>query len=271
MLGYWILKRPDGKAVGLVRVQNDCVLLQVTAPLEGRFMLFSGTDAVPILPEQEVRLSCAEAVLGTDGSQVTCFAAAQNAKPLSAYRNRMNQICTNDAVQDVPPAAQPEPDKDISQIHTNNANSIPNMSDSDPDMSFISTINTDRDPDTVAETARDTEAFSLLLRRAEAFYAAYEGTEDGNDMVQNKDMQEETTGGIDLFSQEYPGARWRYVEGADILPHYEGVWKQPNGRTLHIVAVRGRAAPRPPRALVGFTRYLHDRFGAGYWLRITQL
>ena len=77
--------------------------------------------------------------------------------------------------------------------------------------------------------------------------------------------------GIDLFAQEYPGARWRYVDGTDVLAHYEGTWRQPNGQMLHILAVRGRAAPRPPRALYGFTRFLRDRDGTGYWLRLTPL
>ena len=89
-------------------------------------------------------------------------------------------------------------------------------------------------------------------------------------MVQKEDI-EAKDGGIDLFREAFPGARWRYVDGADILPHYEGTWRQPNGGTVHILAVRGRAAPRPPRALWGFTRYLRDRDGTGYWLRITPL
>ena len=90
-----------------------------------------------------------------------------------------------------------------------------------------------------------------------------------DNLVQKVDNQEGN--GIDLFAQEYPGARWRYVDGADVLPHYEGVWRQPGGQTMHILAVRGRAAPRPPRALFGFTRFLRDRDGTGYWLRLTPL
>ena len=123
--------------------------------------------------------------------------------------------------------------------------------------------------DSVSDSARETQAFSLLLQRAEAFYAAYDG-DSLDDMVQKEDISMEAVG-IDLFAQEFPGARWRYIDGTDVLPHYEGTWKQPNGPTLHILAVRGHAAPRPPRSLFGFTRYLRDQDGTGYWLRLTPL
>ncbi len=123
--------------------------------------------------------------------------------------------------------------------------------------------------DSISDSAQDARTFSLLLQRAEAFYAAYEG-EPADNMVQKEDTIAEA-GGIDLFSQAFPGARWRYVDGTNVLPHYEGTWKQPNGPTLHILAVRGHAAPRPPRSLLGFTRYLRDRDGTGYWLRLTPL
>jgi hypothetical protein len=158
----------------------------------------------------------------------------------------------------------------MSHIHTTEAETVEDAPKDEPDLSHNSTTET-QSRDSIADTARETESFTQLLKRAEAFYAAYEGDGNVDNSVQKEDNSAELPRGITLFPQEYPGARWRYIEGADVLPHYEGTWKQPNGQTLHILAVRGRAAPRPPRALLGFTRYLRDRDGTGYWLRLTPL
>ena len=265
MLCYWILRHTDGSPAGLVRVQNDRVRLSLSAPVGGRFTLFSATDAVPIVPESETVLPCPEALLGTDGDRVTCFAAAEHAAPPAAYRNRIScfrTISENESVsKDVSPVTEPI----LSHIEIETPSSPSDIETKADDMHRFSRISVD----SISDSAQDARAFSLLLQRAEAFYAAYEG-EPADNMVQKEDMKTEPVG-IDLFSQEFPGARWRYVDGTDVLPHYEGTWKQPNGPTLHILAVRGHAAPRPPRALLGFTRYLRDRDGAGYWLRLTPL
>ena len=270
MLCYWILKRTDGTPSGLVRTIDDRVTLTLSAPVAGTFTLFSDTDAVPVLPDREVRFPGAVALLGAEGTRVTCFAAAETAAPLSVYRKRLSQFYTN-VKEPVPPSvpAAPAPE-DMSHIHTMDAETVEDAPKDEPDLSHISTTET-QSRDSIADTARETESFTQLLKRAEAFYAAYEGDGNVDNSVQKEDNSAELPRGITLFPQEYPGARWRYIEGADVLPHYEGTWRQPNGQTLHILAVRGRAAPRPPRALLGFTRYLRDRDGTGYWLRLTPL
>jgi len=265
MLCYWILRLTDGSPAGLVRVQNDRVRLSLSGPVRGSFTLFSKTDAVPVVPESETVLPCPEALLGTDGDRVTCFAAAEHAASLAEYRSRLSRFRTicmteaenTDSVPDnIPILSHDDP------VPTASAPEEPPVSD---DIYHNSTMQRG----SISDSAQDARAFSLLLQRADAFYAAYEG-DPADDMVQKEGMKTEPVG-IDLFSQEFPGARWRYVDGTDVLPHYEGTWKQPNGPTLHILAVRGYAAPRPPRALLGFTRYLRDRDGAGYWLRLTPL
>ena len=262
MLCYWILRRKEGGPVGLVRVQNDRVLLKLTVPVPGTFTLFSDDAAVPITPESETRLPCPKAVLGTDGDRVTCFAAAEKNASIASFCNRLSRFCTIKASASTDPA---KPDKHVpllSHIESADAESA----DKAKDLSRFSTSYVD----SVSDSTRDAQAFSLLLQHAEAFYAAYEDSA-ADDMVQNKDRQTEESGGFDLFSQEFPGVRWRYVDGTDVLPHYEGMWKQPNGPTLHILAVRGHGGPRPPRALLGFTRFLRDAEGNGYWLRLTPL
>ncbi|MBQ1820598.1 MAG: hypothetical protein II117_03235 [Clostridia bacterium] len=282
MLSYWILKRPDGKPAGLVRVENDRVLLTLTGEIEGSFTLFSETGAIPILPESETVLPGALAVLCAQGDRVTGFAAASGAAPIAVYRRRLSQIYTKTAAESVsaPPQAEPEPvqaepAENISQNSTMKAKLTPIIAEKSEDISQNNTIKKEEHMETVTETARDTAEFSLLLRHAESFFAAYEGersNEDVDNMVQKEDNRgTHEEGGIDIFTQEFPGARWRYVDGTDVLPHYEGTWRQPNGQTLHILAVRGRAAPRPPRALLGFTRFLRDGDGNGYWLRLTPL
>ncbi len=268
MLCYWILRRPDGTPAGLVRVQNDRVTLKPTVPIEGRFTLFSGTDAVPIVPERETVLPRAEALLGTDGDRETCFAAAENAAPLAAYRKRLSRFYTIKAQKAVPDDASAPDELILSHAEDVEVPVTPEAEESADDISHFRTIQSD----SISDSAQKVQAFSTLLQRAEAFYSAYEDNASAScadNMVQNRDMQAEV--GIDLFSQEYPGARWRYVDGSGVLPHYEGTWTQPNGQTLHILAVRGYAAPRPPRALLGFTRFLRDRDGTGYWLRLTPL
>ena len=265
MLCYWIVRHPDGSPAGLVRVQNDRVRLSLSAPVEGRFTLFSETDAVPIVPESETVLPRPLALLGTDGDRVTCFAAAEHAAPLAAYRKRLSHNRTINVTE----AADSVPASDHAPYssHTDPAPAVSAREQTpvSDDMHHISTMQVD----SVSDSAREAQVFSLLLQRAEAFYAAYEG-DSMDDMVHKEDTSTESVG-IDLFSQEFPGARWRYVDGTDVLPHYEGTWKQPNGPTLHILAVRGHAAPRPPRSLLGFTRFLRDRDGTGYWLRLTPL
>ena len=266
MLCYWILKRTDGTPVGLVRVQNDRVLLKPTVPIEGSFTLFSETDAVPIVPGSETHLPGAAAVLGMENERVTCFAAADNAASAAHYRKRLSRNRTN-VMQNTPSEA------DESKLSHVDISQTPITEDNAPESDCLSRLHT-IEPDSIADSAQTVQAFSALLQRAEAFYAAYEGESSAptaDTMAQKEDIYMEEHSGIDLFSQEYPGARWRYVDGTDVLPHYEGTWRQPNGQTLHILAVRGRAAPRPPRALLGFTRFLRDRDGTGYWLRLTPL
>lgn len=266
MLCYWILRLPDGTPAGLVRVQNDRVLLKPTASIPGAFILFSDDDAMPITPESEMRLPCPQAVLGMDGDRVTCFASAANAGSIASYRRRLSHFNTNAGTE---PAKQPSPEPHIpfmSHLEVNSAEIEPKQSDHADSISYISTMQAD----SVSESAKDAQAFSILLQHADAFFAACEKDPAG-DMVQNRDDSVSEQNGLDLFSQAFPGARWRYVDGTDVLPHYEGTWKQPNGTTLHILAVRGYAAPRPPRALFGFTRFLRDRDGTGYWLKLTPL
>lgn len=268
MLCYWILRRPDGTPAGLVRVQNDRVLLKPTAPIAGTFTLFSDTEAVPILPENETVLPRAAALLGTENGEPTCFAAAPDAKPLAHYRRMLSQFHTNTEASPEPVAAQAPDSPDISQNSTMSVE----ISEDIPEYPDIISQNSTIISDSIDDTAREAQAFSALLQHADAFYAAYEtdpSVQSVDNMVQKEDKMEER--GIDLFAQEYPGARWRYVDGTDVLAHYEGTWRQPNGQMLHILAVRGRAAPRPPRALYGFTRFLRDRDGTGYWLRLTPL
>ena len=266
MLCYWILRLPGGAPAGLVRVQNDRVLLKPTASIPGTFTLFSAASAVPILPETETPLPRAEALIGMDGDRMTCYASAEGAAPIASYRKRMSQLCTNKESEPAKEAVSEQAIPKIAHVETEKAESVADTAESEDDISQFNTMYVD----SISDSARETQAFSLLLQRANAFYAAYEG-DLAEDLVHNKDNKTEEQGGIELFSQEFPGARWRYVDGSDILPHYEGTWRQPNGATLHILAVRGHAAPRPPRALLGFTRFLRDRDGTGYWLRMTPL
>lgn len=273
MLCYWILRRPDKSPAGLVRVENDRVTLRLSAEVPGSFTLFSAAAAVPIEPERETKLFGAVALLGTENGRATCFAAAEHAAPLAQYLKRLSQICTKKAEPTGGPtpepakaaSAPPEPEEP-SQNSTINAEKTESAGDSNENISQIDTNKTD----SVSDTARETEAFSALLRRADAFYAAYEQiepTDAEENMVQKEDNM---GGGIDLFPQQFPGAHWRYVDGADVLPHYEGTWTQGDGEAVRILAVRGRAAPRPPRQLTGFSRYLRDRDGLGYWVKVVR-
>ena len=265
MLCYWIVRLSDGSPAGLVRVQNDRARFSLSVPVQGSFTLFSKTDAVPVVPESETVLPCPLALLGTDGDRVTCFAAAECAEPASAYRKRLSRFRTTHMTEAKKTDPAPESVPILSHNDPVPAASAPES----PSVSDNIYHNSTMQGNSIADSAQDTRAFSLLLQRADAFYAAYEA-DPADGMVQKEDMETEAVG-IDLFSQAFPGARWRYIDGSDVLPHYEGTWKQPNGPTLHILAVRGYAAPRPPRSLLGFTRFLRDRDGTGYWLRLTPL
>ena len=235
------------------------VLLTLNAPLPGAFTLFSDSASVSVTPGSETRFKNPLALLGVGEGGPTCFAAAPDAPPLAHFLDRMSHICTK--TEDPPP----EP-VDLSQNSTIEAEEPAEppakTEESADELSQNSTIEVEEPADSVSDTAHATAEFALLLERADAFYAQFE-----NDMVQKEDT--EVNGGIDLFPQQFPGARWRYVSGAGVTAHYEGTWRSERGETLRILAVRGRAAPRPPRTLPGFTRYLRDRDGFGYWVRIT--
>ena len=131
MLCYWILKRPDGTSAGLVRVQNERVLLKPSAPIAGRFTLFSGASAVPILPDSETMFPGAKAVLGVEGDRVTCFAAAPDAAPLAVYRERLSQIYTMKASTPVPEPMREARAPDISQNSTIEAGKMTEAAEDD--------------------------------------------------------------------------------------------------------------------------------------------
>ena len=278
MLRYWILRRPDGTPAGLVRAENDRALLTLNAPVEGRFTLFSASDAMPVTPQCEVRLSHPCALLGTDGDRVTCFAAAPDADPLSCYLDRLSRNCTNKSENAAEPAADPatseEPVPVLDDLSQNNTmvseegTEIPDESEEPVSiLSHDGPVTEQPEPNSISDTAHDTAEFALLLQRADAFYARFDSL-DASNMVQKEDIRSE--GGIDLFPQQFPGARWRYVDGADVASHYVGTWRSERGDSLRILAVRGRAAPRPPRTLSGFTTYLRGRDGLGYWVKVTR-
>ena len=276
MLSYWILRDRNNASIGLVRVENDRVVLRLKTPVGGTFTLFSETEAVPVVPDAETQLFGARAVLGTENGSITCFAAAPDAGPAARYRERMSRIRTK---PEPSPQSPPEPDPPAAPIaptpddQSRKSTIVAEESAQEEEQPEILTQNsTIEAPPSVTETARETETFSLLLRRADAFYArwATQAPSNVDNMVQKEDNSEDT-GGIDLFPQTFPGARWRYVDGADVLGHFEGVYRQPNGVNLHILAVRGRAAPYPPRMLTGFTRFLRAEDGTGYWIKATPL
>lgn len=262
MLSYWMVRDPKGLPIGLARSENGRVTLQLNAPSGAEWMLFSDVDAVPIVPGGEATLTGANAVLGLENGRIAGFAAGANAQPAACYRLRMSQICTKEPEPEPPtPAPEPEPEPEPAP-----------EPEPEPESAVEPTIVEQVEPvDTVDESAQRAAQFALLLERADAFYAQFDrpAVAAVDNLVQKEDNSKESQeGGIDLFPQTFPRTRWRYLDGADILPHYEGLYISPGGERTRILAVRGRAAPRPPRALVGFTRYLRGADGNGYWVRI---
>ena len=187
MLSYWILRDPSGKPNGLVRVENDRVLLTCRTPLAAEFRLFSETADTPILPDRETQCGGAVALLGMQNGTPVAFAASAHAQPLSVYRARMSQIYTIEVSEPVkepapaPPAQKPE------------NSPVPLVQAEDAGFSDVS------------DTARATEAFTQMLKRAEAFYARFETCHPAAEpLVQKEDSKER---GIDLLPQLFPGAR----------------------------------------------------------------
>ena len=260
MLSYWILRDAKGGPIGLVRRENERVSLQLHTPVTADWTVFSETGAAPIAPQGETVLPDAVAVLGLCDGRIAGFAAAKEALPAACYRARVSQICTK--------KEPPEPQQESSEpqpepLEPPSEPSAP----PEPEMPEEPAVFAGPEPvDSVDESAERAAQFSLLLSRADAFYAQFDAPAvvPADNMVQKEDRP---AGGIDLFPQVFARARWRYVDGADVLPHYEGLWIRPDGERVRILAVRGRAAPRPPRALTGFTRYLRGADGNGYWVR----
>lgn len=279
MLSYWILRDAEGRAIGLARCENDRIALQPNIPTEADWTLFSDTDAVPLGADGAAVLPDANALLGMRGGRIVAFAGARTAQPAACYRIRLSQIRTmqGEATTEAPAPETPEKPAEIMpepaqteppapQPEIEPQASAPASEPETPEEPAISAE--EAPPDTVDSSAARTVQFSLLYERAAAFYAQFDtpAVADVDNMVQKEDSPADA-GGIDLFPQLFPRARWRYVDGTDILPHYEGLWIGPNGERTRILAVRGRAAPRPPRALSGFTRYLRGSDGQGYWVK----
>ena len=249
MLSYWILRDAADQPIGLVRVDGDCVLLTASADAPTDFRLFSDDADTPVAPNREMRFAHAVALLGLRNGEAVAFAASPQAQPRSVYQARMSQIHT---------IIEPDPE-------TDRGGQPPDVP---PEPDSVPAAETQTFSD-VSETARATEAFSLMLKRAEAFYARFETFHPAaaDRLVQKEDNEQEEARGIDLLPQMFPGARWRYVQGKDLLGHYEGTYRCPNGESVRILAVHGKYAPRPPRTLIGFTRFVRSPDGTGYWLR----
>lgn len=255
MLSYWIVRDRNECPIGLARCDDGRVSLQLNAPLQADWTLLSDADALPFDADGEAFLADAFAVLGMREGQPVAFAAAPGAPSLACCRSRLSQIYT---IITEPPATAPVPEPDEA-LPEPEPEPMPKMPEPSADSVPV---------DTVDESAERAAQFSLLLTRADAFYAQCDApVVPADSMVQKRDMDSDEGAGIDLFPQVFPRAKWRYVDGADILPHYEGFWTGPNGLRTRILAVRGHAAPRPPRALFGFSRFLRGADGNGYWIK----
>lgn len=250
MLAYWILRDRNDAPIGLVRVWDDRVLLKPNETQSFAYRLFSERTDAPIEPFIETVFAEAAALIGYQNGKPCAFAAAPDAKPISVYLDRLSHICTIQAKPETVLKPTEEPAEDAAPAE-----------EETPDL-----------PD-ISDTAREAEAFARLLRLANDFYARVDRihTPAVDNLVHKEDNSAEAERGIDLFPAVFPGARWRYVESSSVIGHYEGDYRYPDGERVRILAVRGRCAPRPPRTLSGFTRFLRAADGTGYWLRILPL
>ena len=275
MLSYWIVRDRNERPIGLARCEGDRVFLKLNAPLNASWYLLSDDAAVRIRPPEDAVLCGAFAVLGMREDRPVAFAAAPAAPSLARCRAILSRFYTMQADAPAepepvlpasePPAPEPEPVGPQPEPIESEAPQAPDSPD-------ILTVEPSEDamPETADESAQRAAQFSLLLSRAESFYARVEQPPavPVDNLVQKEDNSPCANAvGIDLFPQAFPRAHWRYVVGADILPHYEGLWIAPNGVKTRILAVRGHAAPRPPRALYDFTRFLRGADGSGYWIK----
>ena len=282
MLSYWIVRDRNERPIGLARCEGDRVFLKLNAPLDANWFLLSNDAAVCIRPSEDAVLCGAFAVLGMREDRPVAFAAAPAAPSLARCRAVLSRFYTMQA----DPAPQPDPIEEAPEPNVPEAE--PNESEAEPDEPArvqiepeapqapdspdVLTVEPSEDamPETADESAQRAAQFSLLLSRAESFYSRFEQPPavPVDNLVQKEDNSPCADAvGIDLFPQAFPRAHWRYVDGADILPHYEGLWIAPNGAKTRILAVRGHAAPRPPRALYDFTRFLRGADGSGYWIK----
>ena len=275
MLSYWIVRDRNERPIGLARCEGDRVFLKLNAPLDANWFLLSDDAAVCIHPSEDAVLCGAFAVLGMREDHPVAFAAAPAAPSLARCRAILSRFYTMQA----DPAPQPDPIEEASEPPAPEPEPVGPQSEpiepeapQAPDSPDVLTVEPSEDamPETADESAQRAAQFSLLLSRAESFYARFEQPPavPVDNLVQKEDNSPCADAvGIDLFPQAFPRAHWRYVVGADILPHYEGLWIAPNGAKTRILAVRGHAAPRPPRALYDFTRFLRGADGSGYWIK----
>ncbi|MDO4564412.1 MAG: hypothetical protein Q4C04_02215 [Clostridia bacterium] len=70
------------------------------------------------------------------------------------------------------------------------------------------------------------------------------------------------------FESVFPGSTWKEAEAEGYPPHLEGSWTRGN-ESFKLIAVPGNYAPRPPKQLSGFTRFVRTPAG-GYWIKLIE-
>lgn len=281
---YVPLKTSVGEPVGSLSITDDVAMLKTKRPMPGKCFVVTDEQTLPIFANTPLKLvGTFRAVAVVDDDRLTCHGVAPNC---NLTRQQLWSLLSQNRTKSV---VIPEPE-------------LEQVDEPEPDDGAIMSQQSEpyAHPD-VHDTEAATASFSALLHRANAVYERIDtqhqpmhhpalteplavpapapapkppNVSSANDWLNEIDTllkgAKATTVPPSVvgnpFPNTFPNSTWTAVSGEGVMPHLEGEWKR-GSELFKIIAVPGAYAPRPPKHLFGFTRFIRTRQG-GYWIKL---
>ncbi len=266
--------------MGFVRIEDKAATLNCIIPDSASAFLLVGGQMLPLGQGQRVSLEApVQAVVIADEKRLLLYGLAPDCR--LSRSDLWTIISQNRTMHSMPQEDTPTVEEVSQEDYGVNLSHVPMFSEAAG----------------IEDSEAATVAFSELLRRANAVYgriamqhepmhrpAITEPSEPDavleppatpkNDWLNEVDQMIKGLSGAERhsavisnpFPNTFPNSSWTAVGGEGVMPHLEGEWQRGN-ELFKIIAVPGTYAPRPPKHLFGFTRFLRTRRG-GFWIKL---
>jgi len=303
-LSFLTLKTPDGRAIGYARASGGTVELR-GAP-KGSLAVFT-SEGVFCTEEKRIPVTgTVEAVVLHEDGYLVALARPTPPKLGEEHIRRTLMAMRRPHAEEKPPApvlevctVEPEPAVAVAEpaakVCTVEPEPAVAVAEPAAKVCAVTAEAVADEPESIDESAAESESFMALLRRADrAFAIAMErkppdpvyapiahNESVGTPFLQSRDTWEEEVERLlaelpatelrepiaNPFPNIFPSARFLRMRRDGGIEHLSGEWVDPKtGEKVHITAVHGAYSPRPPKALPDFTRYIRSRSG-GYWVK----